>query len=281
MQNITDESISYLSQHLEHAIELFWNFVPHLASALALLLVGLWLVKLIEAALKKYFDRKDYDITLEMFVQSLTKYALRVLLIVLIITQLGVKTSSLITVIGAAGLAIGLALQGSLSNFAGGILLLIFKPMKVGDWVSAQGVDGSVEEIGIFSTKIKTFGNQIATVPNGALANGNIVNFNAQNKRRDNIIIGIGYGSDIQEARRIILDLCEKDERIDQDPAPAVVLTELADSSVNLEVRFWADNSVFWDAHFELIENIKGAFDENGIEIPFPQRVVHQTIIDN
>ncbi len=271
-----DETVNGISEHLKQGIEWFWGFVPNLVSALLILLIGIWAIPLANARLKRFFDKKDYDVTLKLFIQNVVKYSLRVLLIVLIITQLGVKTSSLIAVIGAAGLAVGLALQGSLSNFAGGILLLIFKPMKVGDWVSAQGIDGEVQEIGIFNTKIITFGNQIASIPNGALSNGSIVNYNTLDRRRDNITIGISYSSDIEEARRIILDLCAADERIDKDPAPAVLLSELADSSVNLAVRFWAHTSVFWPAHFELIENIKIAFDKNGIEIPFPQRVVHR-----
>lgn len=271
-----EKSITDLNAHLNAAIEWFWGFVPNLVSALVILLIGMWVIRIINMGVRKFFDKKDFDLTLELFVQNLVSYSLRLLLLVLIITQLGVKTSSLIAVLGAAGIAIGLALQGSLSNFAGGIILLIFKPMKIGDWVSAQGIDGSVEEIGIFSTRIKTFGNQIATIPNGSLSNGSIVNYNAMDTRRDNIVIGIGYGSDIRKAREIILELCAADERIDKEPAPVVLLNELADSSVNLAVRFWAKNSVFWDAHFELIENIKTAFDQNGIEIPFPQRVVHR-----
>ncbi len=271
-----DKTVNGISEHIKQGIEWFWGFAPNLVSALLILLVGLWAIGLANTGLKRFFDKKDYDVTLELFILNLVKYSLRVLLIILIITQLGVKTSSLIAVLGAAGLAIGLALQGSLSNFAGGILLLIFKPMKVGDWISAQGIDGEVQEIGIFNTKIKTFGNQVASIPNGALSNGSIVNYDSLERRRDNITIGISYSSDIEQARRIILDLCAADERIDKDPAPQVLLSELADSSVNLAVRFWAHNSVFWPAHFELIENMKNAFDKNGIEIPFPQRVVHR-----
>ena len=205
----------------------------------------------------------------------------KILLAVLVVTQLGVKTSSLVAMIGAAGLAIGLALQGSLANFAGGVLILLFKPFKLGDWISAQGVDGAVKEISIFNTKLNTFGNQIAIIPNGTLANGNIINFSAEPNRRENYIVGISYGSNIKVAKDILLDICAKDDRILKDPAPEVYVNSLGDSSVNLTLRFWAPNDVFWPARFDLIEQSKIRFDEAGIEIPFPQRVIHQVEVDD
>ena len=198
----------------------------------------------------------------------------------MVITQLGVKTSSLVAIVGAAGLAIGLALQGSLANFAGGVLILIFKPFKVGDWISAQGVDGSVKEISIFNTKLSTFGNQIAIIPNGQLSNGNIINYNMENTRRDKIDVGIGYGSNIKEAKDILLQICEDNPNINTEPAPEVYVGALADSSVNLTLRFWANNDVFWPAHFYVIEQTKLRFDAAGIEIPFPQRVMHKALED-
>ena len=198
------------------------------------------------------------------------------MLFVIVITQLGVQSSSLVAIIGAAGLAIGLALQGSLANFAGGVLLLLFKPFKVGDFISAQGVDGTVREISIFTTKISTFGNQIAIVPNGQLSNNNIINYNAQNTRRDKIAVGIGYSSNIKLAKEILLEICSENENILKDPAPEVYVAELGDSSVNLSLRFWAENDVFWAAHFHVMEELKNRFDAAGIEIPFPQRVIHQ-----
>jgi small conductance mechanosensitive channel len=177
--------------------------------------------------------------------------------------------------VGAAGLAVGLALQGSLANFAGGVLILVFKPFKVGDFISAQGVDGTVKEISIFTTKVNTFGNQVAIIPNGQLSNNNIVNFNAEKTRRDKIDVGIGYGSNIKKAKDILLDICGADKRILKDPAPEVYVGALADSSVNLTLRFWAKNEDFWAAHFNVMETLKMRFDEEGIEIPFPQRDVH------
>ncbi len=221
------------------------------------------------------FEKKDYDPTLETFLQSFIKVALKALLFVLVVTQLGVKSSSLVAIVGAAGLAIGLALQGSLANFAGGVLILLFKPFKVGDWISAQGVDGTVKEITIFTTKLNTFGNQVAILPNGQLSNNNIINYNAENIRRDKIDVGIGYGSNIKKAKDILIEICADRETILTEPVPEVYVGELADSSVNLTLRFWAKNEDFWAAHFYVLEELKYRFDEAGIEIPFPQRVVH------
>ncbi len=270
------ERLVNYEQHIENAIDWFWSIIPDLVMAALLLIVGLWVIRFINKLVQRFFERKDYDPTLESFLQSFIKVALKVLLAVLVVTQLGVKTSSLVAMIGAAGLAIGLALQGSLANFAGGVLILVFKPFRVGDWISAQGLDGAVKEISIFNTKLNTFGNQIAIIPNGSLANGNIVNYSSEANRRENYKVGIGYGSDIKKAKDILLSICDKDDRILKDPAPEVYVDSLGDSSVNLTLRFWAPNDVFWPARFDLIEQSKLQFDEAGIEIPFPQRVIHK-----
>lgn len=263
-------------EYFEKVITWFWDLLPNLVLASVILIVGLWIIRFINRLVRKFFDRKDYDPTLESFLQSFIKIALKVLLAVLVVTQLGVKTSSLVAMIGAAGLAIGLALQGSLANFAGGVLILLFKPFRIGDWISAQGVDGAVKEISIFNTKLNTFGNQIAIIPNGQLANGNIINYNAESTRRENYIVGISYESNIKTAKDILLDICANDSRILKDPVPEVYVDSLGDSSVNLTLRFWAPNDVFWPARFHLIEQSKIRFDEAGIEIPFPQRVIHE-----
>ncbi len=271
--------ISNYQEHVDKAIDWAWEVLPDLATniivAVITLLVGLWLIGFINRVVRKFFEKKDYDLALESFLQSFINVALKVLLFVLVITQLGVQSSSLIAAVGAAALAIGLALQGSLSNFAGGVLILIFRPFKVGDWISAQGVDGSVKEITIFYTKITTFGNQIAVVPNGNLSNDNIINYNALPERRDNIKVGIGYGSNIKKAKDILLQICADNENISKEPVPEVYVDGLGDSSVNLTLRFWADTSVFWPAHFYVMEETKSRFDAAGIEIPFPQRDVH------
>jgi small conductance mechanosensitive channel len=194
----------------------------------------------------------------------------------MVITQVGVETSSLIAMLGAAGLALGLALQGSLSNFAGGILILIFKPFKVGDFISAQGSEGTVKQITVFNTKLVTFGNQEVIIPNGNLSNDKITNYSSEGVRRENLVIGISYDSSIQKAKDLILELCAADENImtEEGKEAMVVVTELADSSVNLAVRYWTTSETFWPTKFKMIENIKAAFDREGIEIPFPHRVM-------
>ncbi|WP_297797475.1 mechanosensitive ion channel domain-containing protein [uncultured Eudoraea sp.] len=270
------EELANYDQHVEKAIDWIWELLPSIITATIILIAGLWLIKFINRLVRKFFERKDYDLALESFLMHFISAALKLLLFVAVVTQLGVESSSLIAVIGSAGLAIGLALQGSLANFAGGILILFFKPFKIGDFISAQGVDGTVKEITIFTTKLNTFGNQVAIIPNGQLSNNNIINYNAEKTRRDKIDVGIGYGSNIKKAKDILLEICHERTTILKDPEPAVFVGELADSSVNLSLRFWANNEDFWDAHFFVLEELKRRFDEANIEIPFPQRVVHK-----
>ncbi|WP_394334925.1 MULTISPECIES: mechanosensitive ion channel family protein [Arenibacter] len=267
--------ITNYEEHWDQAVAFMWKALPSLGMAILIYFLGSWAIKIINRLVRKFFEKTDYDPSLESFLRSFINIGLKIMLFVLVITQLGVESGSLIAIIGAAGLAVGLALQGSLSNFAGGVLILLFKPFKVGDWISAQGVDGTVREITIFTTKLSTAGNQIAIIPNGQLSNNNIINYNAQSTRRDNITIGIGYDANIKQAREILLQICAENENILKDPAPQVFVAELGDSSVNLSLRFWAETSVFWGAHFHVIEELKYRFDEAGIEIPFPQRVIH------
>lgn len=270
MKDLTD-----LQAHIDNAIDWIWNLLPNLIMAFIILIVGLWVVRFINKMVGKFFERKDYEQTLETFLQSFIRIALKLILFVLVVTQLGVKTSSLVAMIGAAGLAIGLALQGSLANFAGGVLILLFKPFKVGDFISAQGVDGTVKEISIFNTKLNTFGNQLAIIPNGQLSNGNVINYNSETTRRDNFTIGIGYGSNIKTAKEILLQICADHETILKEPTPEVYVGALGDSSVDISLRWWAKNENFWPAKFYIHEEAKLRFDEAGIEIPFPQRVIH------
>lgn len=274
------EELENYQDYLDQAVEWAIGIVPSLITAIVIFFVGLWVISFINKMVRRFFKKKDYDETLESFLQSFISITLKALLFVLVITQLGVKTSSLVAIVGAAGLAIGLALQGSLANFAGGVLILIFKPFKLGDFISAQGVDGTVKEISIFNTKLSTFGNQIAIIPNGQLSNGNIINYNMENTRRDKIDVGIGYGSNIKEAKEILLKICAENPNINTEPAPEVYVGELGDSSVNLTLRFWANNDVFWPAHFYVIDQTKLRFDAAGIEIPFPQRVMHKAMED-
>ena len=268
MNIITDYQI-----HIDQAIKFLWAALPNVVMAIIVFILGLWVIKFINRMVIRFFNKADYDPSLESFLQSFISIGLKIMLFVIVITQLGVESTSLVAIIGAAGLAIGLALQGSLANFAGGVLILLFKPFKVGDFITAQGVDGTVKEISIFTTKLSTFGNQIAIVPNGPLSNNNIINYNAQKNRRDNITVGIGYHSDIKLAKDILLQICTENKNISQDPAPEVYVADLADNSVKISLRFWADNDVFLDAHFYVLEELKLRFDKAGIDIQTPQIV--------
>lgn len=265
-------------EYLDHFLKQVITFLPKVIGAIVILLIGLWLIKFINRLVAKFFDKKEYDITLEKFMADLIKWTLYIVLIVLTITQLGVATSSLVAVLGAAGLAVGLALQGSLANFAGGVLILLLKPFKVGDWISAQGIDGSVKEISIFNTRVITFGNQEAVIPNGKLSNDSIINYSVQGVRREAMTWGISYTSDIKLAKQILLDLvAEQGEKIlgDPHPAPMIVVGELADSSVNLSLRYFATNDDFWALRWYILEEGKERLEAANITIPFPQRDVH------
>ena len=268
------EKFGLSGENWEQFVVWLWDFIPSLISAVLILFIGLWVVKLITKWLRRFFEKKDYDETLEKFILELTGWGLKILLFVLVITQFGVQTSSLVAILGAAGLAIGLALQGSLANFAGGVLILLFKPFKHGDFIEAQGVSGTVKEISIFTTKLLTFGNQEAIIPNGKLSNDNIINYSSEDRRRDKINIGVSYNSDIKLAKDILTELVNEQENILDDPAPQVVVDTLGDSAVVLSLRFWALNEHYWDVHFHTMEEAKKRLEDKGISIPFPQHDV-------
>lgn len=268
------EKIYDYQKHVENAIDWLWAVLPNLLFALALFVFGTFVIRLINRMVRKIFAKSEYDPSLETFLQSFINISLKLILFVLVVTQLGVQSSSLVAIIGAAGLAIGLALQGSLANFAGGVLILVFKPFKVGHFISAQGVDGTVKEISIFTTKLNTFGNQLAIIPNGQLSNNTIINYNEEDTRRNKIDIGISYGSNIKVAKDILLNICKEKESILEEPMPEVYVGELGDSSVNLSLRYWTSTENHWPANFYVLEALKSRFDEAGIEIPFPQRVI-------
>lgn len=269
------DQLEDLQNYTEHYALQFIEFLPDLLKAVLWLVIGWWVIRMLIGYSRKIFQKRGYDPALTKFLLNLANGALVVMLIISVIETLGIQTTSFIAILGAAGLAIGLALQGSLSNFAGGVLIIILKPFKLGDWIEVNGISGSVKDISMFYTKLNTFGNQLAIIPNGELSNENIVNYSAEDKRRDAITIGISYDSDIKLAKDILTNLLEKQEDILKDPAPMVVVTELADSAVNLSVRFWAKNEVFWDRHWYTIEEAKTRLEAAGITIPFPQRDVH------
>ncbi|MFC4633966.1 mechanosensitive ion channel family protein [Dokdonia ponticola] len=271
------QDLDQYQEYAQEAIKWVWNFAPKLVSALIIAIVGLWVIKLIKRVLRKFFLKKDYDPTLEKFSSDLINWSLKIILFVVIITQLGVQTTSLVAIIGAAGLAIGLALQGSLANFAGGVLILLLKPFRVGDFIKAQGQEGTVKEISIFTTKLTTFGNQLAVIPNGKLSNETILNYTTEGIRRENITWGIAYGDDIKLAKEILLNLVNEQETVikDEDKLPMIVLAELGDSSVNLSLRYWCSIDDFWSLRFYILEEGKRRIEEAGITIPYPQRDIH------
>jgi small conductance mechanosensitive channel len=219
--------------------------------------------------------KAEVDDTLISFVGNLTYIALLVFVIIAAINQLGIQTTSFIAVIGAAGLAIGLALQGSLANFAAGVLMIIFRPFKVGDFVEAAGVAGVVEAVQIFTTQLKTPDNKTIIIPNASVTGGSITNFSAKDTRRVDMVIGVGYGDDLKKVREILEDILAKDDRILKDPEPTIGVLELADNSVNFAVRPWVKTGDYWGVYFDVTETVKRRFDEEGISIPYPQRDVH------
>jgi small conductance mechanosensitive channel len=220
-------------------------------------------------------ERARLDPTLVSFVTNLSYIALLAFVVIAALNQLGIQTASFIAILGAAGLAVGLALQGSLSNFAAGVLMLIFRPFKVGDYIEGAGVAGTVEEIQIFTTQLKTPDNKTIIIPNAKMTGDNIVNYSTKGTRRVDIVFGIGYADDIDKARQIILDVVGADTRVLKEPAPAVLLAELADSSVNFYTRVWANADDYWGVYFDTMEAVKKRFDAEGVSIPFPQRDVH------
>jgi small conductance mechanosensitive channel len=243
--------------------------------ALAIFVVGRWVSKFLVRLLRKGLTKAKMDPILVNFVGSIVSSLLLLFIIIASLNQLGVDTTSLIAIFGAAGLAIGLALQGSLQNFASGVMLIIFRPFKTGDFVEAGGTSGVVEAISIFTTIMRTGDNREVIVPNGSIYTGTITNYSARDTRRIDMVFGIGYGDDIKKAKQILQQVVEADERVLKDPAPLVAVAELADSSVNFNVRPWVKSPDYWAVKFDLTENVKLAFDENNISIPFPQMDVH------
>lgn len=253
----------------------FTEFGVHIISAIAILLIGLWVAKLFTKLLSKVLRKRNVEPTLIGFLSSALKFTLYLFVIIAAVGQLGVETTSFIAVLGAAGLAVGLALQGSLSNLASGIMLVIFRQIKVGQFIDGGGASGTVEKIGIFNTTLVTIDNKVIYIPNSKLINDNIVNYNEKEIRRVDMVFGISYSDDIAKAKVIINSILTVDSRILKDPAPQVVVAKLDASSVNINVRPWVNTPDYWDVHFDLLELIKKKFDEEKITIPFPQRDVH------
>lgn len=265
-------------QHwIDRGYDLIIYFGPKVVAAIVIWIVGLWVIKLLSKGVEKTMKRGHYELSLQKFLLNLLNWSLKVVLIVVVLGTVGIETTSFAAILAALGLALGLALQGSLANFAGGVLILIMKPFKIGDWIEAQGIEGTVKEISIFNTQLLTFGNQVATIPNGKLSNDNIINYSSAGIRRDAITYRINYDSDIKRTREVILNLVNEQPDVIQDDGkkPVLVVTELAESSVNLSLRYWATNETFWDLHFKFLEEGKSRLEAAGIDIPYPQHDVH------
>ena len=260
-----------------------WNQLSNLLSsfgislfiALCILIIGRQVVKILIKVINSALERSKTEDTVRIFVTNLLNTLLMIVVFIAAINQLGIETTSIIAVLGAAGLAIGLALQGSLSNFAAGILIVIYRPYKVGDYIQADSHLGTVHDIQIFSTVLKTPDNKLVVVPNGSIMNGSIVNFSHQEERRIDLIARCSYEDDIDQVKSILADILSKDDRILSEPKPRIAVSELADSSVNFIVRPWVKNADYLNVYYSLLEEIKKRFDQEGISIPYPQSDVH------
>lgn len=253
----------------------FMAFIINVIVAAVILFGGLWLAKQIRGLVVDLLEKRGVDPLLASFSSSIAHILLAAFVIIAALSQLGIQTTSLIAVIGAAGLAVGLALQGSLANFASGVMIIALRPFKVGDFVEAGGTSGIVEMIQIFSTQFRTPDNKTIIVPNASITDGSITNYSAKATRRVDMVFGISYNDDIKMAREILQDLVESDERILKDPEPLIAVAELADNSVNFVVRPWVKSDDYWPVLFDMTEAVKLRFDKEGISIPFPQRDVH------
>ncbi|MBO6558165.1 MAG: mechanosensitive ion channel [Pseudomonadales bacterium] len=273
-------SVEQANEYADMLMEMALAYGPGLALALVTLFVGLWIIGAICRGVNAGFERSGMEVTLRSFLNSMISIGLKVLLVISVASMVGIETTSFIAVLGAAGLAVGLALQGSLANFAGGVLILIFRPYKVGDVINAAGVTGSVNRIEIFSTILTTPDNKTIIVPNGAVSNGAITNFSTQDTRRVDIVFGIGYDDDLKKGKQILADLINADDRILKDPEPQIVISNLGDSAVDITTRSWVNAADYWGVYFDLLENGKLALDENGISIPYPQTDVHLHKVD-
>ena len=260
-------------EYIERLWTLILNFSPQIITALAILIVGLFLIRIATKLSRRMMAKSGVDLSLQKFLSNLINWTLKILLFIVVISKLGVETTSFAAILAAAGLAVGLALQGSLSNFAGGVLIMIFKPMKIGDLIEAQGEIGVVKEIEIFTTKLTGLSNKEIIIPNGSLSNGNIVNYTTEGTRRVDLTFGVGYDSNIKKTKEVLLHVLTSHPLVLKDPAPTVNVSELADSSINFAVRPWCNTEDYWTVYFDVTENTKEALDTAGIEIPYPHQV--------
>lgn len=271
MEEVTNEA----SRYTEMAIDLAMTWGPKVIAAIVTLLLGLWIIGMVTRAIGRTMQKKDVDASLRPFIKTLISATLKVMLFISVIGMVGIEATSFVAVLGAAGLAIGLALQGTLQNFAGGVIILLLKPFKVGDWIDTGSYSGTVHSIQIFNTYLKTPDNKTIILPNGSLANTSLTNFSSEPKRRVDFTFGVGYGDSTQKTRDTLMTLINADDRILKDPEPFIAVSALADSSVNFVVRVWVEAADYWPVHFDMNEKVYNKFNEVGLNIPFPQMDVH------
>lgn len=257
--------------------ELAINYGTKILAGLATLIIGLWIVSILNSIVRRMMERSKVDPSLRTFLGSLISILLKVMVYITALGMLGVEMTSFVAIIGAAGLAVGLALSGTLQNFAGGVMILLFKPYRVGDFIDAQNYMGTVKEIQIFTTVLTTVDNKTVLIPNGPLATGSLINFSTQEQRRVDFTFGIAYGDDVDVAYAVLERLIAVDERILKDPEPFMALSALADSSVNIVVRVWVNAADYWGVHFQMNEQVYKEFPKAGLSFPFPQMDVHLT----
>lgn len=273
MQNL--DAAAILATTGEYS-EVILKYTLDVALALTILVAGFIVSAWAQRAARRNLAKvKGLDDTLEPFIARCIRYTILIVVFVAVLAQFGVQTTSIIAVLGAAGIAIGLALQGTLANIAAGIMLLFLRPFRIDDYIDAEGISGTVEEIGLFVTEMRTFDGIFVSVPNSQIWNRTITNYSRNRTRRLDIAVGVGYGDNLDTAKKVLMDVIESDDRTLNDPAPLVIVKSLDDSAVTLEVRVWADNDDYWSLRWDLTQRIKTSLDEAGISIPFPQRDVH------
>ncbi len=262
-----------MEKYIADLKDLLLEYIPSVISATFILVAGLFLIGIVTKSSKRIMANRGVDITLQKFLGNLGSWILKILLFITVISQLGITTTSFAAIIAAGGLAVGLALQGSLANFAGGVLIMIFKPIKIGDFIEAQGQIGTVKEIEIFTTKLNTPDNKEIIIPNGALSNGNIINYSTEATRRVDFTFSVDYASDIKKTKEILFGVLNSHPLVLKEPAIAVNLSELGDSSINFFTRGWVKKEDYWTVKFDVMEQVKEALDAAGIDIPYPHRV--------
>ena len=263
------------AQWLENNLGMFIEYMVNIAASILIVLIGFYVARLISKAIHKLMLNRKVDPLISGFTSNMVKYLILSFVVIAALGRIGIQTASFVAVIGAAGLAIGLALQGALSNFAAGVLLIIFRPIKTGEFVEVGGTSGSVDSVQIFTTTLHSADNKMVVVPNNNVLSNNIINYTRTGQRRVDLTVGVSYSSDLKQTREVIRKVLEADDRVLKDPGYTIGVCALADSSVNFVVRPWVKSENYWGAFFDLYENIKVALDEAGIEIPFPQRDVH------